>query len=34
MQSLLIRQGFVFAGELTGLSEDDPERFYYKSLPG
>jgi len=32
MQSLLLSEGFVFAGALEGLSVNDPERFYYKSL--
>lgn len=26
------RQGFVFAGALDGLNENDPEQFYYKPV--
>jgi RimJ/RimL family protein N-acetyltransferase len=32
MQKALNKSGFVFAGELTGLDEGDPELFYYKKV--
>jgi len=38
MQALLASEGFVFAGAIEGLSEGDPELFYYRvrgwQLPG
>jgi GNAT superfamily N-acetyltransferase len=33
MQSLLRAEGFTFAGALEGLSDDDPERFYFRATP-
>ena len=32
MQKALKKAGFVFAGEVKGLDEGDPELFYYKKL--
>ena len=30
MQRALHKAGFTFAGELIGLDDDDPERFYFR----
>jgi len=32
MQKALTKADFTFAGELNGLDEGDPERFYFKKL--
>ena len=31
MQALLVSEGFIYAGEVEGLDEGDPEMFYYRS---
>ncbi|MCG8386810.1 MAG: GNAT family N-acetyltransferase [Cytophagales bacterium] len=32
MQKALSKVGFSFAGEIIGLDDGDPERFYYKKI--
>ncbi len=32
MQRALIKADFAFAGEINGLDDGDPERFYYKKV--
>jgi RimJ/RimL family protein N-acetyltransferase len=32
MQKALAKSGFIFAGKLDGLDDDDPELFYYKRI--
>ena len=32
MQRALIKADFAFAGEIKGLDDGDPERFYYKKV--
>jgi hypothetical protein len=32
MQRALTKANFAFAGELNGLDDGDPERFYYKRI--